>query len=277
MNAPAAPLHRPLFRRIAAVVAVAATAFLAACETVASAPAAVTPDVGIYELRVYTASDGRLADLDARFRDHTVGLFVKHGMTPIGFWHVATAPGAVADNRLYYVMGYRNRADRDRAWTAFAADPEWQRVYRESQANGSLTSKIENFFLTSTDYSPALNLTPSSTPRHFELRTYTTNPGKLENLHTRFRDHTLRIFGKHGMTNMLYWRPAEGQAAMENKMVYLLEFPTQAARTTSWQAFGADPEWQKVAADSQKDGTILVSPGGVVSVQLTPTDYSPLR
>jgi hypothetical protein len=116
-----------------------------------------------------------------------------------------------------------------------------------------------------------------STPRHFELRTYTTNPGKIENLHTRFRDHTLRIFGKHGMTNMLYLRPAEGQAAMENKMVYLLAFPTQAARTTSWQAFGADPEWQKVAADSQKDGTILVSPGGVVSVQLTPTDYSPLR
>ena len=79
------------------------------------------------------------------------------------------------------------------------------------------------------------------------------------------------------MTSILYWRPADGQPAMENKMVYLLAFPSVAARNASWSAFSADPEWQKVAADSQKDGPILISPGGVVSVQLTPTDYSPLK
>jgi len=60
-------------------------------------------------------------------------------------------------------------------------------------------------------------------------------------------------------------------------MMYLMAYPTPAARTTMWQAFGADEEWKKVSAESQVGGQLLKTPGGVVSVQLTPTDYSPLR
>ena len=60
-------------------------------------------------------------------------------------------------------------------------------------------------------------------------------------------------------------------------MVYLLAFPNQEARNESWKAFGADPEWKTVSDNSQKTGPMLASPGGVVSIQLTPTDYSPLR
>jgi hypothetical protein len=277
MTTLAAKPSRTFFRRAAAIIAVTATAFLAACESVGTGPVAPPPEIGLYELRTYTAAEGRMADLDARFRDHTIGLFRKHGMTPIAFFHVQTAPGQPADNRLVYLMGYKDRAARDEAWRSFAGDLEWTSVYAASQARGSLTSKIENVFLTTTDYSPKLNMSGALDPRLFELRTYTVNPGKLENLHARFRDNTLRIFRKHGMSSFLYWRPAAGQPTMENKMVYLLAFPSVAARNASWSAFSADPEWQKVAADSQKDGPILISPGGVVSVQLTPTDYSPLK
>lgn len=262
------------FRRAAATIAIAATALLAACETLGESQSTPPPpQIGLYELRVYTAAEGKMAELDARFRDHTISLFKKHGMTPIAFFH----PVQADDHRLVYLMGYKDRAARDAAWTAFAGDPDWTSVYRASQVNGSLTSKIESTFLTATDYSPALDLKSASPPRHFELRTYTTNPGKLEDLHTRFRDHTLRIFRKHGMTSMLYWRPVGGQPAMDNKMIYLMAYPNQAARTASWTAFSADEEWKKVAADSQKAGTILASPGGVVSVQMKPTDYSPLN
>jgi NIPSNAP len=276
-SAPSAPRHT-FFRRAAAIIAVAATAFLAACESLGAAPVPPPPEIGLYELRIYTPAEGKATELDARFRDHTIRLFRKHGMTPIGFFHVRTAPDAAPDNRLFYIMGYKDRAARDAAWRSFAADQDWISVYAASQARGSLTSKIENIFLTTTDYSPKLDMGSGPlSPRLFELRTYTVNPGKLENLHTRFRDHTLRIFAKHGMTNFLYWRPAEGQPAMENKMVYLLAFPSIEARTTAFRNFSADPEWQKVAADSQRDGAILASPGGVVSVQLTPTDYSPLK
>lgn len=278
MTTLAANPPRTLFRRAAAIIAVAATAFLAACETMATSPTAVPAwDIGLYELRTYTATDGKMAELDARFRDHTIRLFRKHGMTPVAFFHVQTAAGQPADNRLIYLMGYKDRAARDAAWRAFATDAEWTNVYTASQRNGSLTSKIESVFLTTTDYSPKLDMSSGVNARLFELRTYTTNPGKLETLHSRFRDHTLRIFAKHGMGNFLYWRPVDGQAGWENKMVYLLTFPNVAARSSAWAAFSADPEWQKVAADSQKDGTILASPGGVVSVQLVPTDYSPLN
>lgn len=269
---------RSLFRRAAVVLAAAAASLLSACETMgASDSNPPSPAIGLYELRTYTAAPGKLAALDARFRDHTITLFQRHGMTPIGFFHVATAAGQAPDNRLIYVMGYKDRAARDAAWTAFANDPEWKQVYADSQKDGSLTSKIENVFLSATDYSPKLNLTPAPGIRHFELRTYTVMPGRLEDLHTRFRDHTLRIFAKHGMTNFAYWRPVADQPTMTDKMVYLLAFPDQAARNAAWAAFGADPEWKTVSDNSQKTGPMLISPGGVVSVQLTPTDYSPLR
>jgi hypothetical protein len=274
-------LSRPrtsLFRRAALGIAAAAATLLSACSSVgASDRSPRQPNVGLYELRTYTASPGKMAELDARFRDHTISLFQKHGMMPIAFFHVAAQPGQTIDDRLVYIMGYKDRAARDASWTAFANDPEWKQVYADSQKDGSLTSKIENVFLSATDYSPKLNLTPSATPRHFELRTYTVMPGRLEDLHARFRNNTLRIFAKHGMTSMLYWRPVADQPKMTDKMVYLLAFPSQEARGAAWTAFSADPEWKKVSDDSQKTGPMLISPGGVVSVQLTPTDYSPLR
>ena len=159
-------MPRPsLFRRAAAVLAVAATVALSACASMGSASSsAADPAIGIYELRVYTAAPGKAAALDSRFRDHTISLFKKHGMTPISFFHVAPQPGQTLDNRLFYVMGYKDRAARDASWTAFAADPEWKQVYADSQKDGSLTTKIENFFLSPTDYSPKLNTKSAATP-----------------------------------------------------------------------------------------------------------------
>ena len=260
------------FRHAAAIIIVAATALLPV-RAISGESLSPPPQVGLYELRVYTAADGKMPELDARFRDHTISLFRKHGMTPIAFFH----PENPDDNRLIYLMGYKDRAARDAAWTAFASDPEWSAVKRASEANGALTTEIESLFLMPTDYSPALDLRPATPPRYFELRTYTTNPGKLENLHSRFRDYTLGIFRKHGMTNMLYWRPGADQPGMENKMIYLMAYPSKDARNSAWAAFAADDEWKKVAADSQVDGPILAATAGVVSIEMKPTDYSPLN
>jgi hypothetical protein len=271
---------RPSFlRRAGIALAAAATLFASACAGMSgsmSQPAG--PDVGLYELRTYTTNPGKMDALDARFREHTISLFRRHGMTPIAFFHVYTPAGAAIDNRLVYVMGYKDRAARDLAWKEFAEDPEWQQVYKASEANGAILVKPpESIFLNAADYAPKLNLEPSVAPRHFELRTYTANPGKLENIHDRFRNHTIGIFTRLGMTNFMYWRPVADQPAMTDKMVYMLAYPTPAARTTMWQAFGTDPEWVKVRDDSEKDGALLKAPGGVVSVQLTPTDYSPVK
>src|SRR5947207_66667 len=84
--------------------------------------------------------------------------------------------------------------------------------------------------------------------RLFELRTYYTAPGKLDDLNARFRDHTTKLFEKHGMENIGYWTPMDNK---ENKLVYMLAFPSKEARDSSWKAFGADPEWKQVAKESE--------------------------
>jgi len=111
--------------------------------------------------------------------------------------------------------------------------------------------------------------------RVFELRTYTAPEGKLEALKSRFRDHTRRIFDRHGMKSIGYWVPADAPKS-ENTLIYILEHPSREAAKQNWAAFGKDPEWQKVAAESQKDGRI-VEQGGVQSVFMTATDFSAVK
>lgn len=112
----------------------------------------------------------------------------------------------------------------------------------------------------------------SAAPRLFEMRTYTANDGKFEALHKRFRDHTVKLFEKHGMTNIGYWVPTE--EGKENTLVYLLAYPNREAREASWKAFLADPEWQAVYKESHKDGPLV---GKVESRFLAPTDYSAIK
>lgn len=107
----------------------------------------------------------------------------------------------------------------------------------------------------------------------FELRIYTATPGNLENLHARFRDHTTRIFEKHGMKNIGYWAPT-GEDERDSKMIYVLEHASQEAADASWRAFGQDPEWQKVAEESNANGQILAN---VERHYMTATDYSPMK
>ena len=110
--------------------------------------------------------------------------------------------------------------------------------------------------------------------RVFEMRTYTAAPGKFADLQKRFRDHTLRIFEKHGMQSVGYWVPADPPNS-ENTLVYILAHKSREAAKKSWADFGADPEWQKVRAESMKDGVSLTTK--VESVFLNPTDYSPMK
>ena len=110
--------------------------------------------------------------------------------------------------------------------------------------------------------------------RVFEMRTYTAAPGKFEALQKRFRDHTLKLFEKHGMQHVGYWVPADPPNS-ENTLVYIIAHKSREAAKASWAAFGADPEWQKVRKESMADGVSLTTK--VESVFLNPTDYSPMK
>lgn len=109
--------------------------------------------------------------------------------------------------------------------------------------------------------------------RVFEMRTYYTHPGKMDALHSRFRNHTCKLFEKHGMTLIGFWKPRDA-AKKEEVMVYILAFPSKEAAEKSWKAFREDPEWAKVRAESEKAGPIVKK---VESVYLDPTDYSKLK
>jgi hypothetical protein len=107
----------------------------------------------------------------------------------------------------------------------------------------------------------------------FELRTYTSPEGRLDDLLARFRDDTMRIFEKHGMENVGYFVPTDAPASA-NTLVYILAHDSRDAATKSWEAFRADPEWKAVTERTQANGTIV---SNVVSVFLEATDFSPMK
>jgi hypothetical protein len=107
----------------------------------------------------------------------------------------------------------------------------------------------------------------------FEIRTYHTFPGRLDALQKRFREHTMKIFEKHGMTNVAYWVPQDSPAR-ESTLIYVISHASREAAKANWAAFIADPEWKKVADASQVDGKIIER---IESVFMDATDYSPMK
>ncbi|QJE98464.1 NIPSNAP family protein [Luteolibacter luteus] len=230
----------------------------------------------LYELRTYHAEPGKLDALLTRFRDHTCKLFEKHGMTNVGYW----VPVENKDNVLIYLLSYPDKAARDAAWKGFLSDEDWKKAAAASEVNGKLVGKIDELYLTSTDFSPGFpGPANSGADRVFEMRTYTTRDGLLPALHKRFNDHTIELFKKHGITNLGYFKLNEGQPDAANTLLYFLAHKDQDAATKSWTEFRADPVWvaAKKASEDANGGSLTVLPDGVKNVFLKPVDFSPVK
>ena len=106
----------------------------------------------VFELRTYTAPEGKLDDLVARFRNDTLRIFEKHGMDNVGYWLPTDAPAS--SNTLIYILAHDSRDAATKSWAAFREDPEWKGVAERTQANGPIVSKVESVFLEATDFSP---------------------------------------------------------------------------------------------------------------------------
>jgi len=104
----------------------------------------------IYELRVYTAVAGRLPDVLARFQKHTLGIWERHGVRPVGFW--TTLVGADS-NELTYLLAWESLAEREAKWAAFLQDPEWGRARQVSESEGQIVARIASSFLAPTAFS----------------------------------------------------------------------------------------------------------------------------
>jgi uncharacterized protein (DUF924 family) len=234
-------------------------------------PTNVSADV--YELRTYTTNEGKLDNLNARFRDHTVRLFKKHGIESVGYWVPTKEPKS--KNTLIYVIKHKSRDAAKASWKAFVSDPAWKKVAKESQIDGRILAKApESVYMDAADYSPKSSLEKSSGNTVFELRIYRTNEGKLGNLDARFRDHTIRLFKKHGIQSVAYWHPTD-EPSSKDTLIYIIRHDSRDAARTSWKAFGADADWRKVAKESQKDGKFLRE--RPESIYMKTTDYSAIK
>jgi hypothetical protein len=147
-------------------------------------------------------------------------------------------------------------------------------VLDRPEFQGLLAERPTSVFLTPTDYSATSAGATDQPGGIFELRTYTTNPEKLPKLNARFRDHTTRLFQKHGMTNVAYWTPFDTPDPADT-LIYLVHHTNREQANANWKAFGSDPEWRKVAKESQADGKFLARPPE--RIYLRALDFSPLK
>ena len=120
-------------------------------------------------------------------------------------------------------------------------------------------------------FSEFANIASAQSNQVFEMRTYTTHPGRLDALNARFRAHTTRIFEKHSIRNIGYWTPQDAKDHPDRTLGYIIAHDSRDAATKNWQSFRDDPEWAQVAEESQRDGRIVAN---VESVFLRATDYS---
>lgn len=147
----------PAVKRRTLLQALPAAALLPASLWAASQPENSNPaqaTTGVYELRVYHAAPGKLGDLLARFREHTVRLFDRHGLKSVAYWTPLDEPEK--SNTLVYILQHPSREAAAANWKSFQDDPEWKRVHDQSEGNGKLVEKVDSTFLALTDFSPRL-------------------------------------------------------------------------------------------------------------------------
>lgn len=106
----------------------------------------------VFELRTYTCNEGKLPDLEKRFRDHTIAIFQRHHMVSVGYWIPQDAPRS--GDTLIYILAHPSREEAKANWAAFQADPEWQKVRADSEANGKIVNHVDSVFMDPADFSP---------------------------------------------------------------------------------------------------------------------------
>jgi hypothetical protein len=228
----------------AALVSLAATAV--AAQDAAQPKSAEMKSQKIYELRIYVTNPGKLPELHARFRDHTMKLFEKHGMENVIYWTLAedvsyrTAGGETRaepkDDTLVYILAHKSKEAADESWRNFRADPDWQAVVTKTEANGRLTaSPPVSVFMNPTDFHPGewdSNAKSDKPARLFELRTYNDGEARVPSTVGRFRDWEAQLFRDSGIETLGFWTKADNSA-----FVYLLGHKDRETADANWQKF----------------------------------------
>ena len=144
----------PSIRRWSVVVGAVLVGLIVGWTSASLRADADKPAALVYELRTYTTEEGRLPALHARFKDHTIKLFEKHGMKNVLYFTAIDADGKSADNKLIYQLAHKSQAAAKASFDAFRQDPEWIVARDASEKDGKIVAKLESQFLNLTEYSP---------------------------------------------------------------------------------------------------------------------------
>lgn len=239
-------------------------------------PAAPEPDHTIYELQIITAKPGKLATLQDWFKQHDQDVLAKHGAKTLAYLLPA---GENPASKILCLYEYPSTQAMVQFSRKVKADPLWRPLDTSQPGPELLVENTETMTLRATDFSPEFKPTQASQPRVFELRTYTCpSPEKLAALNNRFRDHTMGLFAKYGMGNLVYWQPL-GIEDGDRKLVYLLAHESRESAKESFSKFRADPNWLKAKAISEEraGGSLTEPKDGMLSEFFVGAEYSPLR
>lgn len=214
----------------------------------------------LYELRHYDTQSARGLDaLTQRFSRHTLRIWDRFGIEPVGFWSVIAG---MPSPRLTYLLAWRDLAQRQTVWDKFTSDPEWKevRATSEKEFGGSPVRTVTNSILQATPYSrlPRKDNQPSRlTGGVFELRTYCFEEGaKLQEASAWFGSQGIAHQEKHGLYAMGYWTTYIGIAP---RLTYMLVFENLAHRERAWASFYTDPDWPTLQDGLYPDGKPLVA------------------
>ena len=273
-------------------------ALVATATVLFTSPDVSAGDSRLYELRVYSSAEGKQNEVIDLISTSCVKFMVKHQIALEAAW----IPVDPKDDRVITLVSHQDKASSDRNWAAFQKDTDWQSALEKASQNGKAVKSIERIFLTTNDYGPAFKAAQIG-DRVFELRTYGATTGNLVALNNRFRNHTVELFSKHGMTNIVYWSvspdvdadivkvlatlapPGSPAAVVDAKsaatdatLVYLLAHKSPEGAKASFDAFRQDPIWIQARSDSEAAaGGSLTVKEGVKSLFLKSLDFSPLK
>jgi len=259
--------ERRMIDKIGATLTLLAAATLVA----GKANPAEEPPGRLYEMRVVEAAPGRLDALLSRCRDQETTLLARHGIGVLG---VFVPTGDNPGRKIVSVLAHPGREARDAAWKSLHEDPAWRTLLAESEKDGPLIANATATLLRTTDYSPAYDAARAARPRVVELRTYRATPGNLAALNARFRDHTVKLFETHGMTNLIYWNLPPDEPGADRMLVYLLAHDSEEAAKKSFGGFRQDPAWvaARTASETRAGGSLTEKEGGVRSEFLVSVD-----
>jgi hypothetical protein len=242
---------------------------------------AAEPERRLFEIRTVIPHPGKSKALLERFKNHVVPMFERNGAETVGY----LVPVDPKVEKVVYILAFKNHDSRTETMQKVDKDSVWTKAFTDSEKNGPLAKEVYTTLLTATDYSPAIKPLREINKKTFELRTYTASKDNILPLNDRFRNHTVKLFEKHGMTNVGYWivanlpQPNNSNLHQESTLIYLLAHDSPEAAQKSFTAFRADPVWVKAKAESEKQagGPLTVEKNGVVSEFFKLADFNPKK